>query len=111
MQEQQRLRKPKEHVRWNPGGLRCREPHVRPGVGSKHKVQTSDPDLVTKLSEEEAADPLVVTAAQGQLSTEEACVKTMGPLWVQGRGAVQGGQESPSSALQDPRKGMLHGKG
>lgn len=59
---------------------------VRPGVGGKYKVQTSDPDLVTKLSEEEPTDPSVVTAAQGQLSTEDACVETMGPLWVQGRG-------------------------
>lgn len=49
-------------------------------------MQTSDPDLVTKLSEEEPTDPSVVTAAQGQLSTEDACVETMGPLWVQGRG-------------------------
>ena len=94
-----------------PGGLGCREPRVRPGVGSEHKVQTADPDLVTKLSEEEPADPLVVTAARGQLSTEEACVKTMGPLWVQGRGGSARGPGSPSSALQDPGKGMLHGKG
>lgn len=85
---QQRLRKPKGHVRWNPGGPGCREPYVRPGVGSEHKVQTSDPDLVTKLSEEEPADPSVVTAAQGQLSTGDACVGTMSLLWVQGRGVV-----------------------
>lgn len=30
-----------------------------------------------------------MTAAQGQLSTEDTCVGTMGPLWVQGR-SVEG---------------------
>lgn len=58
-------------------------------------MQTSDPDLVTKLSKEDPADPCVVTAAQGQLSAEDACVKTMGPLWVQGKGVAQGGQGAP----------------
>lgn len=73
-------------------------------------MQTSDPDLVTKLSEEEAADPLVVTAAQGQLSTEEACVKTMGPLWVQGRGAVQGGQGAPLVLSRTPGRECCMGR-
>lgn len=54
-------------------------------------MQTSDSDLVTKPSEEEPEDPSVVTAAQGQLSTGDACVGTMGPLWVQDRGVGQGG--------------------
>lgn len=45
-----------------------REFLFRPGVRVEYKVQTSDPDLVTKLSEEESADPNVMTAAQGQLS-------------------------------------------
>lgn len=62
-------------------------------------MQTSDPDLVTKLSKEEPADPRVVTAAQGQLSSEDACVKTMGPLWVQGKGVAQGGQGAPPQVL------------
>lgn len=52
----------------------------QPWSRGKHKVQTSDPDLVTKLSAEEPADPHVMTAAQGQLSTKDACVGTMGPL-------------------------------
>lgn len=38
-------------------------------MGVEHEVQTSDPDLVTKLSKEEPADSSVMTAAQGQFGT------------------------------------------
>ena len=75
-----RLGKPKMHVSWNSRDPGCREPLVRPGVGVKQKVQTSDPDLVTQLSKEEPADPSVMTAAQGS-SAPDAAAETMGPLW------------------------------
>ena len=57
------------HVSWNSEDLGRKEPLVRLGVGVEHEVQTSDPDLVMKLSKEEPADPSVMTAAQGQFST------------------------------------------
>lgn len=57
------------HVSWNSGDLGCKESLVRLGVGVEHEVQTSDPDLVTKLSKEEPADSSVMTAAQGQFGT------------------------------------------
>lgn len=62
------------------GPGRQRAPVFQAWSGGQHKVQTSDPDLVTKLSEEEPADPSVMTAAQGQLGTKDACVGTMSPL-------------------------------
>lgn len=75
-------------------------------------MQTSDPDLVTKLSEEEPADPSVMTAAQGSSAPRT-------PVWeqwvfCQHKAGVGGNARGPGglfSTLQDPRKGTLHGKG
>lgn len=72
-------------------------------------MQTSDPDLVIKLSEEEPADPSVITAAQGQLSAEDnrSFVSTKHICaWVWG-GGCERRLRDPFSTLYDPRKRML----
>lgn len=99
------------HVSWNSQDPGCREPLVRPWVGVKQKVQTSDPDLVTQLSKEEPADPSVMTAAQGSSAPARRC-RDNGSFVGKGRcGGCSVSGRRPWSVLLDLRREMLRGKG
>lgn len=66
-------------------------------------MQTSDPDLVIKLSEEEPPDPSVITAAQGITGPLLAQSRSVHDLW----GGCERRLRDPFSTPYDPRKRML----